>query len=333
MAMHVGTQQFTTTDEDLEYLARHGVTAKNENSITFHREYGWDVKELIEKREKCARFGVDMEMVAIPVSQLNVDGGPTPNYMLGKRAEGDREIDLVCNMIRQAAEAGIPAVKYYLCEMENQRTESVPPGRGNSVYSTWNLEQADASPRYDSPVTAQLNWERITRYLERVVPVAEACKVRMACHPCDPWLPPGFKGVDRVLGGPEGFERFIEICPSPYHGVNLCLGCMAEASTDPCAQVPEIIRYFGSRGKIFLCHFRNIIGGRNKFQEVWPDEGVMSMHRNMQALRQVGYQHMIVPDHAPSHKDGNMKEAWAYEFGYIQAMIQAVMEEEPLAAR
>ena len=326
--MHVGTQQFSTSDHDLEFLARHGVTAKNENNITFHREYGWDVEELIEKKERCERFGVDLEMVAIPVHSLNVDGCSTPNYMRARYDEGDREIELVCNMIRQAAEAGIPAVKYFLCEMENQRTESIPPGRGNSRYSTWDLEKADDSPRYDEPVTARQNWERITHYLERVVPVAEECKVRMACHPCDPWLPPGFKGVDRVLGGPEGFRRFITICESDYHGVNLCLGCMAEASTDPRAEVPEIIRYFGSRNKIFLCHFRNIVGGRNKFQEVWPDEGVMSMHRNIRALEEVGYPHMVVPDHAPGHPDSDGYQAWAYEFGYIQAMIQSVTDED-----
>ena len=327
--MHVGTQQFNTSDEDLEYLARHGVFNKNENFITFHREYGWDVAELKQKKEKCARFGIDMEMVAIPIARLNASGGEIPDYMLGNREEGDREIELVCNMIRQAAEAGIPAVKYYLCAMENQRTESTPPGRGNSVYSTWDLDKAkDRGPRFEKPVTAEMNWERITYFLERVVPVAEECRVRMACHPCDPWLPPGYRGVDRVLGGPEGFRRFIEIVPSEYCGVNLCLGCMAEASTDPCNEVPDIIRYFGSRNKIFLCHFRNIVGGRNRFQEVWPDEGVMNMHRNMQALKEVGYEHMCVPDHAPGHKEpGAGRQAFAYEFGYIKAMIQAVMDE------
>ncbi|MBI2190680.1 MAG: mannonate dehydratase [Planctomycetes bacterium] len=328
--MHVGTQQFSTSDEDLEYLARYGVFNKNENHITFHRDFGWDVKELAQKKEKCARYGVNMEMVAIPISRLNVNGGGVPNYMLGNREEGDKEIRLVSNMVRQAAEAGIPAVKYYLCEMENQRTESDPPGRGGSIYSTWDLEKAkDRPPRYDKPVTAEQNWARITYFLERVVPVATECKVRMACHPCDPWLPPGFCGVDRVLGGFEGFQRFLEICPSPYHGMNLCLGCMAESSTDPANEVPQIIRYIGSRKKIFLVHYRNIIGGRNKFQEVWPDEGVMNMHRNMQALKEVGYQHMIVPDHAPGHKNPNRDayEAWAFVFGYIKAMIQAVMEE------
>ncbi|HIC69006.1 MAG TPA: hypothetical protein EYO90_05695 [Candidatus Latescibacteria bacterium] len=78
--------------------------------------------------------------------------------------------------------------------------------------------------------------------------------------PAIPWLPPGYRGVDRVLGGAQGFKRFIEICPSDYCGLNLCFGCMAESSTDPANEVPEIIHYFGSRSKIFLCHFRNIVG-------------------------------------------------------------------------
>ncbi|NKB68159.1 MAG: TIM barrel protein [Candidatus Latescibacteria bacterium] len=326
--MHVGTQQFNTSDEDLEYLARHGVFHKNENFIDFNHDDGWDVDDLAAKKEKAARFGVEIEMVAIPIAQLAPDGVTVPTYMRETSAQGDAEIELVCKMVRQAADVGIPAIKYYLCEMENQRTESVPLGRGNSRYSTWDLEKADDSPRYDQPVTAEMNWARITHFLERVIPVATECKVRMACHPCDPWLPPGFKGVDRVLGGPDGFKKFIEICPSPYHGVNLCLGCMAEASLDPRNDVPEIIRYFGSRKKIHLIHFRNIVGGRNKFQEVWPDEGVMSMYRNMKALKEVGYPHMCVPDHAPGHPNSDRYQAWAYEFGYIQAMIQAVMEGE-----
>ena len=328
--MHVGTQQFNTSDEDLEFLARHGVASKNENFITFHRDCGWDVKELAQKKEKCASFGIDMEMVALPMAHFNVNGGGIPNFMLGNMEEGDKEIELVCNMVRQVAEAGIPAIKYYLCALENQRTESEPPGRGGSRYSTWDLEKSNRDePRFDEPVTAEINWQRITYFLERVIPVATECKIRMACHPCDPWLPPGYRGVDRVMGGAEGFKKFIEICPSPYHGVNLCLGCMAESVEDPANEVPEIIRYFGSRDKIFLCHFRNIFGGRNKFQEVWPDEGVMNMHRIMRTLKEVGYDHMCVPDHAPGHKEeGAGRQAYAYQFGYIKAMIQAVMDED-----
>lgn len=324
--MHIGTQRFTTSDEDLEFLARHGVQNMALNTMPINREIGWDVEWLTGQKEQCARHGVELEMVALPVNLLNEDGG-VPNYMRGDWKKGEEEIEIVCKMVRAAGEAGIPAIKYFLCEMENQRTEAVPLGRGGVRYSTWDLEQADAdAPRYDEPVSAEQNWERVTFFLERVIPVATEGKVRMACHPCDPWLPPGYKKVDRVLGGYEGFKHFIEICPSPYHGLNLCLGCMAESVEDPPRQVPDILRYFGERQKIHLIHYRNIIGGRNKFQEVYPDEGVMDMFVLMQTLKEVGYPHMVIPDHAPGHDAaGSREQSFAYQFGYIKAMLQAAV--------
>lgn len=323
--MHLGTQRFTTSDEDLELLARYGVQNMALNIMPIDRESGWDVEWLAGQKERCARFGVDLEMVALPVNKLNEEGDSIPNYMRGNFKKGETEIEIVCKMVRSAAAAGIPAIKYFLCEMENQRTESVPLGRGNSRYSTFDLARADAdAPRFGRPLSAEENWKRVTFFLERVIPVADECQVRMACHPCDPWLPPGYKGVDRILGGAEGFKQFIEICPSPYHGLNLCLGCMAESVEDPATEVPEIIRYFGERKKIHLIHFRNIFGRRCKFQEVWPDEGVMDMCMLMRILREVGYPHMVIPDHAPQHDaPGSREQAFAYQFGYIKAMLQA----------
>ena len=41
-----------------------------------------------------------------------------------------------------------------------------------------------------------------------------------------------------------------------------------------CGGVFDVIRYFGSRGKIFNVHFHNIRGRRDDFVEVFPDEGL-----------------------------------------------------------
>ena len=55
----------------------------------------------------------------------------------------------------------------------------------------------------------------------------------------------------------------------------------------------------------------------------------MNMRWNMKALKEVEYPHMVVPDHAPGHKDPESgRQAFAYEFGYIKAMMQAVMDED-----
>ncbi len=328
LLMHVGNEQnFGVNEKDLTFLERFGVKHKASHP-TYIPGKGWELNELLKMKELCAVHNISLDVLVLPWRKINVDGGEIPHYMLGNYDKGNREIELICEMIKTSAQAGIHCLIISLKAMENQRTARTI-GRGGNRYSTFDLEKAKDRPqRYEKPVSAETNWERITYFLERVIPVATEYKVRIANHPCDPWLPPGYRGVDRVLGGFEGFKRYIEICPSPYHGLDFCLGCMAESCVEPATEVYDIILYFGKRKKIFHVHYRNIIGGRNKFYEVYPDEGVVNMHRVMQILRDLQYPYMIVPDHYPRHENdpGAYKSA-AFQFGYIQAMIQAVNDE------
>jgi mannonate dehydratase len=328
LKMAVGNEQnFGVNELHLTFLERFGVKHKAA-SPTYLPGKGWDINELLKMKEQCAKHDLSLDVLRLPWQRMNVDGGEIPHYMLGNYDKGDREIDLICEMIRTTSKAGIRCLVISLKEMENQRTEPTI-GRGGNRYSAWDLEKAKSlPPRFDKPVSAEQNWERVTHFLKRVIPVATEYKVQIANHPCDPWLPPGFRGVDRVLGGFDGFKRYIEISPSPYHGLDLCLGCMAESCDNPASEVYDIVQYFGERQKIFQFHFRNITGKRNNFVEVYPDEGVLNMHRVMQILRDVQYPYMIDPDHYPGHSDdkGSYQSA-AYQFGYIQAMIQAVNDE------
>ena len=68
-----------------------------------------------------------------------------PNIMLGKSPERDREIDHICQMIRNAARAGIPAVKYNMTVLGVLRTGSTA-GRGGTVYSTFVYAKARQEP-------------------------------------------------------------------------------------------------------------------------------------------------------------------------------------------
>ena len=61
-----------------------------------------------------------------------------------------------------------------------------------------------------------------------VVPVAEEYKIRLALHPEDPGTPPGYRGVDRVLGTVDGLKKFVAMHESPYHGLNFCQGTISE---------------------------------------------------------------------------------------------------------
>jgi mannonate dehydratase len=326
--MHVGSQQaFAASDRDLQFLARCGVRHKALQA-PFTLEKGMPLDDVLRLKEQCEKNGISLDALVLPFWQMNPEGGTLMNVMLGNFEKADQELDHFCDMIRTSARAGIHCLLYSLKIIENQRTESTI-GRGGSRYSSWDLEKARSRPqRFEKPVTEEMAWERVAYFLERVIPVAEESKIRMACHPGDPWLPPGYRGVFRPLGGPVGFKKFIELNPSPYNGLLLCLGCMSEACDNPAEELFDIIRYFGERKRIFHVHFRNILGGRNKFQEVWPDEGVINMYRAMQILKEVEYPYMIVPDHSPSHADDpGSYQGFAFQFGYIKALIQAVSSE------
>ena len=193
--------------------------------------------------------------------------------------------------------------------------------------STFRHDQAtdDAVPSSAGAVSADEMWERITWFLERVVPVAEASKVRLACHPHDPLTRPGYRGMEeRVLGSAEGLKKFVSIAESPYHGLNFCQGTVAESLENPREEIGDIIRWFGERKKIFNVHFRNIKGGRYSFTEEFPDAGDMDMAASLKIYKEVGVDCMIMPDHVP-HIDGQapFETAFAFAFGYIIALFQA----------
>jgi mannonate dehydratase len=202
------------------------------------------------------------------------------------------------------------------------------PGRGGSRNTTFRWSHADqaAPPTTAGVVPEDENWERIDHFLGQVVPVATAAKVRLACHPHDPYTPPGYRGVTRVLGTVEGLQRFVMMHESPYHGLNFCQGTVAEMLDDPGREIFEVIRWFGERGKIFNVHFRNIKGKKLDFMEAFPDEGDIDMPRALALYRDVGYRYMLMPDHVP-RIDGRDPSgvAFAYCYGYIQALLDALL--------
>jgi mannonate dehydratase len=94
------------------------------------------------------------------------------------------------------------------------------PASMNPATCTLELGRPEGATRQGGVLSEEENWERIDHFLGAVVPVATAAKVRLACHPHDPYTPPGYRGVTRVLGTVEGLKRFVTMHESPYHGLN-----------------------------------------------------------------------------------------------------------------
>ncbi len=329
--MKLGCQSAPTNDTHLKYLARYGVrNICGYPEIADGRLYA-TVDELNRMRDLADKNGISIDCVAPPfLESSHVDHTPHPAIVLAESPERDRDIEAIQNLIRNCAATGIPSIKYNMSLLGVLRTGRTP-GRGDATYSTWRL--ADAHP--DPPLTragrvdADRFWERITYFLDRVIPVANEHKIRMACHPHDPGVPPeGYQGVVRVLGTVDGLKRFVSIQESSFHGLNFCQGTVSEMLDDPGREIFDVIRYFGTRKKIFNVHFRNIRGHRNDFQEVYPDEGDVNFAKALRVYREVGYPYLLMPDHVPqAANDPGGLQSFAFCYGYIRGLLQALEQE------
>ena len=328
--MKVG-HQHESSDEILRLLAAFGVDHICSALPSERLDAQWSEEGLKKLRERVESFGIKLEMVPLPLSSHYITKAENPNIMLGKNPERDREIDSICEMIRNTARAGIPALKYNMSILGVVRTEATR-GRGGSSYSTFVYDRAVQEPPLTEagPVDADRYWERITHFLNRVMPVAEEYRVKLACHPHDPGMPrdKGYRGVHTVLGSVEGLKRFIDLSPSKYHGLNFCQGTVSEMLKKPGEEIFDVIRYFGGRGRIFNVHFRNIRGGFLSFQETFIDDGDVDMLKAMRVYKEIGYDGMMMPDHVPTIPgDPKGLQAFAFTFGYIKALIATVASE------
>ncbi len=324
--MHVGGDYHSvagrsgiTSRENLEYNLRHGVKHLTAQMRNRWEGGGWDPDELKRMKDDCDRHGVILEAIRMDADYIS----------LPKAAEHEGQLYTVIGNIKKASDVGVKVITYHWTVIPIRRNGRTT-GRGGSTYAAFKLEDdwqslpAGKSGR----VSSDEYWERITTFLQKVIPVARQHDVKMACHPYDPpGLPFGYQGADN-WDSPSVFEalkRYETIVDSPYNGFQLCLGTTAEGLRNPNSEIVPIVEHLGRRGKIHQIHMRNIRGGLHNFEEVYPDEGVMDFLAIMRVLRDTQFAGAICPDHMPRHADdlGGL-QAFAFGYGYIKALIQAV---------
>lgn len=138
-------------------------------------------------------------------------------------------------------------------------------------------------------------WENLEYFLKEIIPVAEELDTKMAIHPDDP--PWSIFGLPRIIKSKKDLERLISLVDSKYNGIVLCSGSLG-ANRDN--NIPELIRYFGKKGRIHFAHVRNIKfhKGRN-FDESShkTEDGSLDMYEIMKAYYDIGFDGYIRPDH------------------------------------
>lgn len=169
-------------------------------------------------------------------------------------------------------------------------------------------------------------WENFRSFVEEVAPVAEENDVRIGIHPDDP-PQPELAGIPRcIFSSYDGYARALALADSPNVGICFCVGCWLEGGPLMGTDVLTSIREFGSQGKLFKVHFRNVDQPLPHFVETFIDNGYMDMYKVMKALREVNFDGVIIADHIPLMA-GGPRVATAYTVGYMNALLRRANEE------
>ncbi len=92
--------------------------------------------------------------------------------------------------------------------------------------------------------------ENLARFLEAVIPVAEATGMRLAIHPDDPPFP--VLGLPRIVSTAAHIEAIFQMADSPANGLCFCTGSL---SARPDNDLPAMVKQFAPR--IHAVHLRS----------------------------------------------------------------------------
>ncbi len=143
--MKLGTQH-DSSNSALRVLAALGVSHICSRLPSAKFDENWSVEGLTRLRERVESFGIRLEAVPLPLSSSYITKAENPNIMLGKSPERDREIDDICQMIRNCSRAGIPMVKYNRVHPRRCKNYAHQrPGRRHIQYVRLRRSQAGAA--------------------------------------------------------------------------------------------------------------------------------------------------------------------------------------------
>ncbi len=146
-----------------------------------------------------------------------------------------------------------------------------------------------------SKTSVEKIWDNMKYFLDAIIPTAEECGINMAIHPDDPPWP--IFGLPRLIINRENIKKFLALNKSKNNGLTLCTGSLG---ANPENNVPEIIREFGSEGRIHFAHIRNLRYQENgSFYESahLSSAGSLDLYEIMKAFHDVGFDGYIRPDH------------------------------------
>lgn len=287
----------------------------------------WEYEKLVQMKNRIEDAGLKISII---------DAAPPIDLVKAGLPGRDNQIENFCTSIKNMGAVGINRITFNFTPLRTTRTSTTTRTRGGAQVTSFDMSLMEKAPltEYGEISTEEMfqNWEY---FVKKVIPVAEEANVRLAVHPDDPPVP-YLRGIGRPFTSFEGFKRITEAVDSEYNGISFCMGCWAEMGED----VPNAIRYFGKRKKINFVHFRDIKGVATKFSEAFHDDGQSDMLANIRALKEVGYDGPIRPDHQaktagyntlPSNSGYKLMGKF-FAIGYLKGLMESVYGKQPVTS-
>ena len=335
----IGTYAKGPTEENMLYLRQLGVKWISSSDITPETATAEGFARMREQWE-AGGFHVFNETARIAPNGDPIMNDPIVVLNLPGR---DERIEEYIDYLRALSKAGLHYMTYGFMGNGIWRSGTATSPRGYTA-SDCNASSPDYhgfwnGAIYKGPLSngrvysSEEVWENFHYFIKKVVPVAEETGVRIGIHPDDP-PQQMLAGVPRLFTTFDGYKRAIEMADSPNVGVCLCVGSWIEGGKKTGADPVEVIKYFGARKKLFKIHFRNVSAPLPHFTETLMDDGYYNMYRVMEALVDINFDGLVIPDHVPELVGDGTQAAGApyrpstglaYSLGYLNATLKAAL--------
>lgn len=271
----------------------------------------WPEESLRKIKKQCEKHGLIFDVAeSVPVHE---------DIKLGRNS-AEKLLEVYCENIRRCAKYGITCITYNFMPVfdwtRTQLDKKAPDGSTSLVMYMEQLKGLDPLkddihlPGWDTSYTQEKVrelitaytelgeeglWENLKHFLEKVIPVAEACRVKMAIHPDDPPYP--IFGLPRIITCEENLDRFLQLVNSPANCLCLCTGSLGCVRSN---DVPAMVRKYAKMGRIAFMHIRNVKNlpdGSFEERAHLSSCGTLDMYEIVKALTDNAYDGYVRPDH------------------------------------
>lgn len=279
----------------------------------------WPLERLVALKETVQAVGLELEVIeSVNIHEDIKKGLPTRDQYIAnyiKTLENLSKIGIKClcynfmpvmDWARSDLASPLPdgstAMAYRheeVLKLNPAKMAEVMAGksRGYSLPG-WEPERLSAMAadiEFYQTVTPKQYWAHLKYFLDAVVPVAEACEIKMAIHPDDPPWP--LYGLPKVITGAANIRNFLSLHHSPYNGLTFCTGSLgAKLDND----LPAMAQEFSGQGRVHFAHLRNV----KHLSPLDFDEcahiskyGDLDLFAIVKALQDGGFDGYIRPDH------------------------------------